>query len=90
MEHTATTIAPAAPGSRTLDTLELGERGTVASVDSSNVLLRNKLLMMGIVGDTLVQVTNVAPLGDPITVSVRGFRLSLRRSEAKSIILSAE
>ena len=75
---------------RTLDTLNLGERGVVSSVESTNSLLRNKLLMMGIVGDTLVEVTNVAPFGDPITVSVRGFRLSLRRSEAKSIILSAD
>ena len=73
--------------SRRLDTLTLGEHGVVADVQSVNTQLRNKLLMMGIVDDTPVQVTNVAPLGDPITVSVRGFKLSLRRSEANSILL---
>jgi len=73
--------------SRRLDTLTLGEHGVVADVQSVNTQLRNKLLMMGIVDNTPVQVTNVAPLGDPITVSVRGFKLSLRRSEANSILL---
>ena len=72
---------------RSLDTLSLGEGGIVVDVRSVNSQLRNKLLMMGIVGDTALQVTNVAPLGDPITVSVRGFKLSLRRSEANSILL---
>ena len=35
-------------------------------------------------------VTNVAPLGDPISISVRGFKLALRRSEARSILLHAD
>ncbi len=83
MNQGSTAIDPTRP----LDTLELGEAGVVVNVQSSNPQLRNKLLMMGIVDNTPVQVTNVAPLGDPITVSVRGFRLSLRRSEARSILL---
>lgn len=72
---------------RPLDRLGLGEKGVVVGVRSSNSQLRNKLLMMGIVDNTMLEVTNVAPLGDPITISVRGFRLSLRRSEARSILL---
>lgn len=72
---------------RRLDTLGLGEEGLVQDVRTLNSQLRNKLLTMGVVDDTPVRVTNVAPLGDPITVSVRGFRLSLRRSEANSIVL---
>jgi len=75
------------PEGRRLDSLSLGEEGLVTDVRSLNTQLRNKLLSMGVVDDTLVRVTNVAPLGDPITVSVRGFRLALRRSEAHSIVL---
>ena len=77
-------------GERTLDTLLLGEHGTVSGIDCANCQLRNKLLAMGIVEDTLLKVTNVAPLGDPISISVRGFKLALRRSEARSILLHAD
>ncbi|MFN8392255.1 MAG: FeoA family protein [Bdellovibrionota bacterium] len=74
-------------GQCTLDTLKLGQRGTVTAVISSSPLLRNKLLSMGIVSSTRVQVTNIAPLGDPIGISVRGFKLCLRRSEARSVLI---
>lgn len=70
---------------RTLDTLQLGERGVVTGVYSQNPILRNKLLSMGIVDCTPLRVTNIAPLGDPMSISVRGFKLSLRRLEARSI-----
>ncbi len=72
---------------RRLDTLKLGDQGVVKAVRSADAQLRNKLMTMGIVDDTLLEVTNIAPLGDPITVQVRGFKLALRRSEAHSIVL---
>ncbi len=68
-----------------LDRLKLGDEAEVQNVCSDNSMLRNRLLSMGLVSRTKLRVTNIAPLGDPISISFRGFRLSLRRSEAKSI-----
>ena len=72
-------------GSSTLDTISLGTSVVVTCVSCKNQELRNKLLSMGIVEGTILQVTNIAPLGDPISVTVRGFKLSLRKSEAQSV-----
>ena len=72
-------------GSSTLDTIPLGDSVVVTCVSCKNQELRNKLLAMGIVEGTVLQVANIAPLGDPISVVVRGFKLSLRKSEAGSV-----
>ena len=47
--------------------------------------LRRRLMDMGITKGATVVVRKVAPLGDPIQVTVRGYELSLRKSEADSI-----
>jgi len=70
---------------RTLDTLERGGRGIVTSVSSSNVAVRNKLLSMGIVAGTMIELAAVAPLGDPLTIKALGYNLSLRVSEAREV-----
>lgn len=67
----------------------IGATGVVTAVETVNPLLRNKLLSMGIVRGTLVEVVQIAPLGDPISIKVRGFILSLRRQEARAIRISA-
>jgi ferrous iron transport protein A len=74
----------------TLDTLGIGQKGIVTAVQSANAILRNKLLSMGIVKSTPFRVTNIAPLGDPMSITVRGFKLCLRRSEARSIRIRIE
>ncbi len=71
-----------------VDSLRIGEIGTVIGIKTENSLLRMKLLCMGIVEGSSVVVTNIAPLKDPITVAVKGFKLSLRRNEARSIVIS--
>ena len=40
---------------------------------------------MGVTRGSIVEVTGIAPLGDPIDVKVKGYQLSLRREEARSI-----
>ncbi len=72
-------------GSTTLDTIPLGTSAVVTCVSCKNQELRNKLLSMGIVEGTILQVSNIAPLGDPISIVVRGFKLSLRKSEAQGV-----
>lgn len=73
---------------KTLDNLNVGEDATVIEVTSSNSELRQKLLSLGIVKNTVIKVLKVSPLGDPISILIRGFELALRKSEARTIIIS--
>ena len=67
-----------------LSELEPGERGTVKKVAGDADAAR-RLMEMGLMRGTGVEVVRRAPLGDPLEVKVRGFMLTLRRSEAEHI-----
>ncbi len=69
---------------RTLAQLAAGERGVIASVDCPPAIAR-RLMELGLVPGTTVQVIRRAPLGDPMEIALRGVHLSLRRSEASRI-----
>lgn len=73
---------PVAP--RTLADLAVGQRGHVAGLDGSSTLVQ-RLLEMGLTTGVEIAVVRFAPLGDPIEVKVRGYLLSLRRSDARSV-----
>jgi Fe2+ transport system protein FeoA len=68
----------------TLDQLRVGERGRVEALAGDDRLLQ-RLLEMGLLEGEEVEVINVAPLGDPIEVRLRDYRLSLRRREAARV-----
>ena len=64
--------------------LPIGARGRVVSLrELDEVGLR--LLEMGVTPGAEIAIVGCAPLGDPIELEVRGYRLSIRRSEAESI-----
>lgn len=69
----------------TLSQLKAGERGRIRGFESSDLEL--KLMEMGCIPGEVVVVEQVAPLGDPISVRVAGYSLSLRRNEASQILL---
>lgn len=74
-----------APGVESgLDELPQGVQGVVMAVDVEPVL-RKRFVEMGITPGVLIAVERVAPLGDPIAVQVRGYRLSMRKAEARRI-----
>ncbi len=77
-------------GSTTLNKLLPGERGTVVQVDSKTSSIKQRLLEMGLTRGTSIEMIRYAPMGDPIEISVRGYRLSLRRVEAESVIVLQE
>ncbi len=52
--------------------------------------VRRRLLDMGVVLGAEVVVEGMAPLGDPMEITVKGYRLSLRKNEAASIYVSLE
>lgn len=69
---------------RTLDQLDAGERGVIASVDCPPTIAR-RLMELGVLPGTEVEVIRRAPLGDPMEIALRGVHLSLRKSEARHI-----
>jgi ferrous iron transport protein A len=71
-----------------LDRLKPGEKGTVDRIQATAIHIRQRLMEMGLTKGTIVEIIRFAPLGDPIEISVRGYRLSLRREEAQSILLA--
>lgn len=68
----------------TLDQLHAGERAVIASVDCPPPIAR-RLMELGVLPGTEVEVIRRAPLGDPLEIALRGVRLSLRKSEARHI-----
>ncbi|HEX7238813.1 MAG TPA: FeoA family protein [Longimicrobiaceae bacterium] len=69
---------------RTLAELRPGDRGRVAAVGGDADASR-RLMDLGLIRGTAVEVIRTAPLGDPMEVRVRGFMLTLRRAEAEHI-----
>ncbi|WP_390406230.1 FeoA family protein [Lacticaseibacillus jixiensis] len=69
-----------------LSALKLHRSGIVAKL-AGQPALRHRLMDMGLTKGTLVKVYNVAPLGDPIELVVRGYKLSLRKAEAAQILV---
>lgn len=70
-----------------LSSLEVGERGIIHSFVNSDLLI--KLLEMGCVPGEIVKVEQRAPLGDPISIHVSGYSLSLRITEADQILVES-
>ena len=73
---------------RTLDELPMGASAVITSVDCDSNQLRQHIFDMGLTPGVRVTVQKEAPLGDPIEVTVRGYELSLRKSEAESILVN--
>ena len=70
---------------RTLKEAKRGETVRVVKVEGEGAVKR-RIMDMGITKNTLVTVRKVAPLGDPVEVTVRGYELSLRKSDAERIL----
>ena len=69
---------------KTLNTVKCGQTVTVEKLTGTSALKR-RIMDMGITKGTSVYVRKVAPLGDPMEVTVRGYELSLRKTEAENI-----
>ena len=68
-----------------LSELETGCTARILSFEDNDLFL--KLMEMGCVPGELVKVEQVAPLGDPISITVAGYNLSLRLNEADNIFV---
>lgn len=70
----------------TLDLKNIGEKLKVKTINKDSAV-RRRLLDMGITPKVEIEITGKAPMGDPIEVLVRGYKLTLRKDEAKAIIV---
>mgnify|MGYP001052728272 CR=1 FL=1 len=72
---------------KTLRYVAVGESAVVRRLGGEGAVKR-RIMDMGITKGTEVLVRKVAPLGDPIEVTVRGFELSLRKDEAANVLVA--
>lgn len=70
---------------KTLDTFSVGETGTIKTV-SGEGKIRRGLFDMGVTPGAQVTLRKKAPLGDPIEINLRGYELSLRKTEAACVL----
>ena len=72
--------------SQPLTTLAIGSTGIVSEIRIAPEH-RGRLLEMGLLVGTKVQLIRFAPLGDPVEIKVRGYNLTLRKHEAEQIFV---
>jgi Fe2+ transport system protein FeoA len=68
----------------TLDHLQVGQRARIESLLGDDAVLQ-RLMEMGLLEGDEIEVVAFAPLGDPLEIRLRDYRLSLRRAEAARI-----
>lgn len=68
-----------------LSELKPGQEGIIKEFNSNDIFL--KLMEMGCVPGEKILLEQVAPMGDPISINVSGYRLSLRLNEAEHIFV---
>jgi Fe2+ transport system protein FeoA len=68
-----------------LSELSIGSKATIHSFEKNDLFL--KLMEMGCVPGEIIKVEQIAPLGDPISIMVAGYSLSLRLDEADNVFV---
>lgn len=69
-----------------LSELNKGQSGRISKLSCSGSL-KSKLIDMGVLNGVRIQVLRIAPLGDPIEILVKQYKLSLRKKDAEGIIV---
>ncbi len=72
-----------------LSELEPGEKGTIVKVQGSGAL-RRRLLDMGLIRGTEIEMVRKSPLGDPLEFLVKGYNLSLRKKECENVYVEVK
>ena len=74
---------------KTLRDAKVGETVVVEKIQGSGAVKR-RIMDTGITKGVEIYIRKIAPLGDPVEVMVRGYELSLRKEDAKMIVLKEE
>lgn len=70
----------------TLDQLKPGDSARIVEISGDDEAA-DRLMEMGLVEGTPLQVVRFAPLGDPIEIAARGYHLTLRKAEAAGVVV---
>ncbi|GFE62466.1 FeoA family protein [Geobacter sp. AOG2] len=62
-----------------------GQQGRIVRIGTAVGPMKRRLMDMGVLAGELVRVEKMAPLGDPMEVTIKGYNLSLRKKEAEGI-----
>ena len=71
----------------TLDALKPGDQATIQKIQATGALKR-RLMDMGLTKGTALQIKKLAPLGDPMEITIRGYELTLRKKECECVEVS--
>ncbi len=71
---------------RTLADLSIGQGGTIGEIVGAEDLMQ-RLMEMGLTGGEQVEVVRFAPMGDPMEIQIQGYLLTLRRAEARAVVM---
>lgn len=71
---------------KTLKDMRPGESAKIVEINAQGTLKR-RLMDMGLTRGSLVTFRKVAPLGDPIELTIRGYELSIRKNEAEYVVV---
>jgi len=70
-----------------LSQLKVGHKAIIKGLRAGDKAYRQRLLAMGLLPGTEFTLSRMAPLGDPVEITVRGYALSLRKHEAGILII---
>lgn len=68
-----------------LSDLKVGQKARVLKLNETNKAIRRHLLDMGMTRDTIVIIKKIAPMGDPIDISLRDYELCICKEDLKKI-----
>ncbi|MFA7449854.1 MAG: FeoA family protein [Bacilli bacterium] len=69
----------------TLNNLKQGQKARVLQINGGDLATKQRLLDMGITRGVIITINKVAPLGDPICLELRGYRLLVRKDDVKNV-----
>ncbi|MFA5485666.1 MAG: FeoA domain-containing protein [Bacilli bacterium] len=69
----------------TLNNLKQGQKARVLQINGGDLATKQRLLDMGITRGIIITINKVAPLGDPICLELRGYRLLVRKDDVKNV-----
>jgi len=72
-----------------LSDLKPGQKATINTIQQ-NTPAKRRLLEMGLVRGSKIQIICQAPLGDPIEIEIRDYKLTLRKKEAETILVETQ
>ena len=74
---------------KTLDEFSIGEKGVIKAVAGEGKL-RRRLFDMGVTPGAEIMLRKRAPLGDPLEITIRGYELTLRKTEAACVTMEVK